>query len=192
MRSLTPALPASLAISLLLACGGGGGGGGGTTTPPSKTIADTLSYTDPAGTGFRLVRNTSLSTAGRLVLDLVGPSGATGHGVAVILSADQSRVTWSTPPSGSSVAHNVAFNPGTGTQALVGKTGGDQLQGGAFQKPGTPAVNLAQPLLRFSLDLKAGVPVNTNVSLGFINGNQLPAGGAPAFISVAVGTLIAQ
>lgn len=179
-----------LFLTLTAACSGGGGGGG-STPPPSKTIADTLTYTDPSGTGFRLVRNTSLSTTSKLVLDLTGPSG-TGQGVAFIISADQSKVTWSNPPSSGSLAANVAFNLGSGTQAFVGKVTGDQLQGAAFQKPGTTAVSLAQPLLRISLDLKSSIPVNTSVPMSFVGGNQLPASGGPSIINVAVGTLIAQ
>ena len=192
MRFINPFTIASLfSLTLTLACSGGGGGDPKTTPPPPKTIADTLTYTDPSGTGFRLVRNASLSTASKLVLDLTGPAG-TGQGVAFIVSADQTKVTWSNPPSSSSLAVNVAFTLGSGTQALVGKVTGDQLPGAAFQKPGTAAVNLAQPLMRISLDLKSNIPVNTSVPMSFIGGNQLPTSGGPSTITVAVGTLLAQ
>ncbi|MBL0312831.1 MAG: hypothetical protein IPP78_08970 [Holophagaceae bacterium] len=172
------------------------GSGGSTTssttiTVIAKTIADTLTYTDPGGTGFRLVRNAGLSTASKLVLDLTGPTG-TGQGVAFIVSADQTKVTWSNPPSSGSLAGNVAYTLGSGTQAIVGKVTGDQLHGAAFQKPGAAAVNLAQPLMRISLDLKSNIPVNTSVPMAFIGGNQLPASGGPSAIAVAVGTLLAQ
>lgn len=191
MRFPNPITAASILImTLTLACSGGGGGGG-TTPPPSKTIADTLTYTDPGGTSFRLVRNAGLSTSSKLVLDLAGPAG-TGQGVAFIVSADQSKVTWSNPPSSGTLAANVAFTLGSGTQAFVGKVTGDQLQGAAFQKPGTAAVSLAQPLMRISLDLKSNIPVNSSVSMSFIGGNQLPASGGPSAITVAVGTLVAQ
>lgn len=193
MRTHNALTSASFAfLALTLACGGGGGGGGGTTTPPPKTIANTLTYTDPGGTGFRLVRNSSLSSSTKLVLDLTGPASTTGHGVAFIVSADQTKVTWSNPPSAAGLAANVAFNLGAGTQALVGKTTGDQLQSAAFQKTGTPAVNLAQPLMRISLDLKSNVPVNSSVPMAFVSGNQLQSAGGPANITVAVGTLVAQ
>jgi hypothetical protein len=172
-------------------------GSGGTTTASTtvtvipKTIADTLTYTDPVGSGFRLMRNAALSTASKLVLDLVGPSG-TGQGIAIIINADQSKVTWSNPPSSGALVQNLAFNLGSGTQALVGKATGNQLQSAAFQKPGAAAVNLGQPLLRMSLDLNPAVPVNTSISMSFSGGNQLPASGGPASITVAVGTLLAQ
>jgi hypothetical protein len=180
MRTTPAFLAASTVfLSLTLACGGGGGGGG----TPAKTIADTLTYTDPVSTDFRLVKNSS-STASNLVLDLVGPTG-TGKGVAFIFNADQTKVTWGS-------ISNVAFNLGSGTQALVAKTSGNVLQAGAFQKPPTAAVSLAQPLMRFNLALKSGIPVNTSVSISVSGGNQLPGTGGPANISVAVGTLVAN
>ena len=192
MRFPIPLTAASiLLMSLTLACSGGGGGDTKTTPPPPKTIADTLTYTDPSGTGFRLVRNAGLSTASKLVLDLTGPTG-TGQGIAFIVNADQTKVTWSNPPSSVSLAANVAFNLGSGTQAFVGKATGDQLQGAAVQKPGATAVNLAQPLMRISLDLKSNIPVNTSVPISFTAGNHLPASGGPSPITVAVGTLLAQ
>ncbi len=196
MRFNNPFTAASfLFLTLTLACSGGGGDDKQPPPPPPKTIADTLAYTDPSGTSFRLVRHAS-STASKLVLDLVGPAG-TGQGVAFIVSADQTKVTWSNPPSSGTLAANLAFTLGSGTQAFVGKVGGnqltlDQLQGAAFQKPGATAVNLAQPLMRISLDLKSNIPVNTNVPMSFTAGNHLPASGGPSTITVAVGTLLAQ
>jgi hypothetical protein len=112
--------------------------------------------------------------------------------MALIVSADQAKVTWTNPPSAGTLVQNVAFNLGPGTQAFVGKISGDQLQGAAFQKPGTPVVNLAQPLLRISLDLKANIPVSTPIPISFIAGNQLPGSGGPSAITVAVGSLVAQ
>jgi hypothetical protein len=112
--------------------------------------------------------------------------------VAFLINADQSKVTWAIPPSSSTLASNLAFNVGSGTQAFVSKVTGDQLQGAAFQKTGTAAVNLGQPLMRVTLDLKSNVPVNSSVPISFVNGNQLQAAGGPAAISVAVGSLIAQ
>lgn len=182
-----------LFLSIAAACGGGGGGGGSAPPPPPpKTIADTLTYTDPSGSGFRLVRNAGLSTSSKLVLEVAGPAGATGQGMAFILSSDQSKVTWTNPPSSGTLVQNVAFNLGSGTQAYTSKSAGDQLQGAAFQKPGSAAINLAQPLLRISLDLKANIPVNTPVFVTFNAGNQLPGSGGPGAITIAVGTLLAQ
>lgn len=168
----------TLLLALTMACKGSDD-----APPAGKTIADTLTYTDPVSTDFRLIRSTT-STAGNLVLDLVGPTG-TGKGVAFIFNSDQTKVTWGS-------TSNLAFNLGSGTQALVSKTTGDQLQFGAFQKPPTAAVSLAQPLVRINLALKQNIPVNTNVTLSVTGGNQLPGTGGPANITVAVGTLKAN
>jgi hypothetical protein len=66
---------ASLLLGTLLAAGCSGSS---TTAAPSA--ATRLAYADPTGSGWRLVRNSS-STATRLVLDLVGPSGQRSRGV---------------------------------------------------------------------------------------------------------------
>jgi hypothetical protein len=158
----------------------------------AKTTADTLVYTDPAGTGPRLVRNPDLSTPARVVLDLVGAAGTSGMGVAFIVSADQAKATWVNPPSSSSKVLNVAFQLGSGTQAFVSKVDADQLQGAASQKPGTAAVHLSQPLLRISLELKPELPANTSIPLVFVGGNWLQPTGGPLPLPVSVGTLVAR
>ncbi len=188
----TGQLQTTTTFNLTVTGSGGTASSSTTVTVIPKTIADTLSYTDPGGSGFRLVRNAGLSTTSKLVLEFAGPVGSTGQGVALIVSADQSKVTWTTPSASGTVVQNVAFNLGPGTQAFVSGISGDQLQGAAFQKPGTSAVNLAQPLLRISLELKANIPVNTPIPISFIAGNQLPSSGPPSVITAAVGTLVAQ
>jgi len=70
-----------LLISLALACGGGSH----TTAPldPASASADRnrgLTYTDPKGLGWRLVKDDS-SSATRVVLNLVGPAGLKTRGV---------------------------------------------------------------------------------------------------------------
>ena len=186
------ALPGILALAALLACGGGGGGVAGPIPSPSPVYATTLSYTDPGGTGFRLVKNASLSTAGKLVLDLTGPADQGGQGVAFILTTDITKVAWTPPPSAQGLVENLAFNLGAATPVLIGKDNGQgTLQGAVFQKSGTQG--FGQPLVRVCLQLKAGsVAVNAPVTLGFVSGNTLATGGTVTGITVAVGTCVAQ
>lgn len=182
-----------LSLSLLAACHSGGD-----NPPPAKTIADTLVYTDPTSTSYRLVKNASLSSATHLVLDLVGPSGTNGRGVAFTLSADTTKLTWAkvTASDAALVQNGTAFNLGSGTQILSGKASGDTLQAGLFQKgAAVAAVSLAAPLARVALDLKSGVvPVNTTVTFSAVanKANVLPDTGAPQTITVATGTILAQ
>ncbi len=190
MRRL--AVPGFLALAALLACGGGGGGAANSAPSLSPVFATTLSYADPGGSGFRLVRNPGLSTAGKLVLDLTGPTDQSGQGVAFILSADPTKVAWVAPPSAQSLVENLAFNLGATTPALVGKDNGQgTLQGAVFQKSG--AKSFGQPLVRICLQLKAGsVAVNAPVSLTFVSGDTLVTGGKVAGFTAAVGTCVAQ
>lgn len=81
MRNLL--LPiSSLLLGLAMACGGGSGGSNAVPAAPAKS----LSYTDPAGSGWRLVKDAS-STPTRLVLNLVGPSGLMTRGAGFNLVA---------------------------------------------------------------------------------------------------------
>jgi hypothetical protein len=75
MRKLL--LPLSgLVLGLAMACGGGSGGSGNAAP---ATPARSLAYTDPSGTGWRLVKDAT-STPTRIVLNLVGPAGLMTRG----------------------------------------------------------------------------------------------------------------
>lgn len=191
---------AGLSLGLLAACGGGGGGGGSTPPPPPpKTIADTLTYTNPSSGDYRLVKSTTVaSTATHLVLDLVGPASGNGRGVAFTLGADGAKVTWTkVAATDADLVQNGVFDLGTSPQIYKVKVGTDNtLQAGLFQKgSAVSAKSLNATLARVALDLKAGVvPVNSTVSFSAIAGkaNVLPESGAPQTITVSVGTLLAQ
>lgn len=78
MRKLSVPLLALL-LGLFVACGGGSSSSSPVAT--SAVAAQGLTYTDPTGTGWRLVKDPA-STPGRLLLNLVGPSGLMTRGVA--------------------------------------------------------------------------------------------------------------
>ncbi|HTL98550.1 MAG TPA: hypothetical protein VL181_07080 [Holophagaceae bacterium] len=78
----SPLLLSLVLLGSALACGGGAGGSQASATAP----ATRLSYSDPSGTGWRLVKDGS-STPARLVLDLVGPAGLKTRGAGFNLVA---------------------------------------------------------------------------------------------------------
>lgn len=189
----TRAFVACSALLLTLACGGGGGGGGASAPAPTPaTPATTLTYTDPPGGGYRLVGNAALSTPTKLVLDLVGPTGQGGQGVAFILQADSMKVSWTQPSDTSGLVQNLAFDLGSGPVALVGSVKGyGALHGAVFQKSGS--ISLGRPLLRVGLTLNSGAAsAGTPIALTFTAGNGLSDGGSIAPISIATGGLVAR
>jgi hypothetical protein len=174
---LTTSTLAAIGLSSLLSCGGGGGGSS-TPPQPNKTIADTLVYTDPSTGNYKLVRDSS-STSSKLVMNVTGPSGVTGHGLALILNISGTTASWATV-SGSAYVQNGPFNLGSGPQIQVGKMGANgQLQIALFQKQNSAsAVSLNQNLAKISLALGNNVPVNTPITVSLSKGNVLLADGS--------------
>ncbi|HXC17686.1 MAG TPA: hypothetical protein VNV60_09620, partial [Holophagaceae bacterium] len=150
MRALISSLAGASALLLLTACNGGGGG---SSTPPTS-YATSLSYTNPTSGTYQLVKD-SASSGGTLVLDLVGPVGATISGVSFSASADTSKVTWTTPIS----TTGTAFNLGSAPQAVTTKLSGTEIQGAVSQKGTASPVTLTgtSVLAKVTMTLKGNV-----------------------------------
>lgn len=194
MTKLRPG-SAALALMALLACGGGGGGGGTSSTPATAT---SLGYTDPVSGTYLLKKNTALSTATHLVLDLVGPASATGTGITATFTADVTRVAWANvaagDPANTFVQNGTAFSLGAAPQILKGKVSSGTLQVTAAQKGTASPVPLNAPLLRVALDLRASQPPGA-VALSADSSKCQVIDGSGAIvapIAVAVGSLAAQ
>jgi hypothetical protein len=149
-------------------------GCGGATTPRVQ-----FSYAEPESSGFRFVRNGSLSNPGLLVLDLVGPELEAGRGVAFTLTVDAAVATWvQIGPGATHYLENLAFDLGPGEAALRSQVSAGTLQGMVFQKgPGNPKL-LAAPLCRVALALAGPRLPRTQVALAVQRFQFLPAQGS--------------
>lgn len=161
------ALSSALAFTALCltACGGGSG-----EAPPVSVTrsATALSYTDPTGTGWRLVKQPE-STSTRLVLGLVGPSGLKSRGVGFNLSLGRGAHFATFADGGYAQdtgvfqlkGSNPNFEPYAGTDAdpvlFASRLKDDRLlTTGIFQKDRTySAKSLAAPVVRVVIELDA-------------------------------------
>ncbi|RKH84082.1 hypothetical protein D7Y21_25380 [Corallococcus sp. AB045] len=152
-------------------------------------VAGTVKYVDPTGTGWRLVRNASLSSGNTLVLDLVGPTGQSGRGADLTLGLDADTASWSTV-DGSEYVANAGYDLGTAPQLLKSAVKGGMLSVGVYQK-GAPAHAYNGALLSVALTVKATaeMPAGTVVPLTVLKAHALPASGSLQTINVAVGTI---
>lgn len=204
----------SLPLVAFLACGGGSSN----STPAAAPKATTLAYTDPTGTGWRLVKDAS-STPTHLVLNLVGSTALKSRGVGFNLKAD-GNVKWGKFPDGTYVQ-----DPGVlelGEQGLTPGDPGDPVfrnagilktgvfTVGVFQKDRrlTPKAS-DQPLFRVAIDFDATttgkLDAGTTIPLTVTKAKIIPedvgttdltwetvAKSRMADITLAVGTLKAQ
>jgi hypothetical protein len=169
MNMSTRILFSCVLLSLLSACGGGSGSSG---APAPAAVPTSLSYTDPTGDRWRLVRDAS-STDTRLVLNLVGPSNLKSRGVGFNLKRG-SGLAFATFSDGA-WAHdtgvfqlkgsNSNFESYAGTAAdpvlfvSAPLASGDVLSTGIFQKDRTfAAKSLTQPLVQVAITLAPGGP----------------------------------
>lgn len=214
MMNICKTLISLALVGLLAACGGGGEDDSATTTTPSDATTDAdaqgaaggppatkLNYTDPAGTGWRLVRDSS-STDTRLVLNLIGPSGLTSRGVGFNLKKG-TGVTFGKFGDGGYANNtgvfelkgsNSNYEPYAGTDAdpvlfvSAPLKSGEVLSTGIFQKDRTRSPkDLTQPLLQVALELPtpqtggspgslaAGLRRGQTVALSVIKARMVPA-----------------
>ncbi|NNB88279.1 hypothetical protein [Corallococcus exiguus] len=152
-------------------------------------VAGTVKYEDPTGTGWRLVRNATLSSGNTLVLDLVGPTGLSGRGADLTLGLDAATAAWSTV-DGTEYVANAGYDLGAAPQLLKSGVKGSTLSVGVYQK-GAPAHAYNGALLSVALTVKATAetPAGTAVPLTVLKAHALPASGSLQAINVAVGTI---
>ena len=178
----------TLVAGLTLACGGGSG-----SRTPAQVPAQRLVYTDPTGSGWRLVQDAA-STRTRLLLDLVGPSGTLSRGAGFNLQAS-SGVHFGTFASSGDPIHD------TGVDALLSKyppydlepkllaggvKPGNILTVGIFQKDRRmSAKDSGTALCQIALELDPAVSVasGSNLTLSVLKARIIPGdiGGSSAF-----------
>jgi hypothetical protein len=186
MRNLAKlCIPASMA--LLLACGGSNNNSSSEPAPDPGP-----NYTNPVGTGWRLMKNMDLSTGKHLVLDLVGPADGTGLGVALNLDLgpDAAKAVWA-PVSATDTAlvKNVAYDLGTGSQAFKATVSGSVLKLGVFSKGlSAPPARYTAPLLRVALDLKDGLKAGDTVTIATTRADELSINGVRP-VALAIGSI---
>lgn len=161
--------------------------------PPAPTTSSGFAYTDPQGTGWRLVKNAS-STSTHLVLDLVGPADQKGRGVGFNLRSDGS-VKFARFPNGSYVNDLGVFALGnkTGPVSIYGgkaakdvfisvggvKEDGKLLTVGVYQKDRRqPAQRLGVPLYQVAIDFDAErttrLAPGTRIPITFMHARSIP------------------
>jgi len=177
----------------LLACGGGGGGGSASTGGPTLALV----YADPPAGGYRFVRNAQLSSANHLVLDLVGPAGELGRGVAFALSVAPGPVAWArVAASDPQYLQNLLFDLGPGTPLLKSAIQAQTtLLGDAFQKGVGNAKAMAGPICRVALDAQGALTASSGIPLSVVRFRLLPPTGnvlTDATANCALGALTVQ
>jgi hypothetical protein len=166
------AIPAGLL--LVLGCGGGGN-----PPPPVPTV---LAYTDPAGDGWRLVRNPE-STDQHLVLDLVPPAAVPGgRGVVLELDLSGTGAAWAPVAAGNPalVRNGSVYDLGTGVQALAARVRGTALRLVVAEKGRShPVPYTGAPVLSVALEaVPAVVPVDgSTLAIGVARAYHLPLAG---------------
>ncbi len=182
IHSLSLLSPA-LALLLGLACGGGSHSAP-PPAAPAPAPAQSLVYTNPTGTGWRLVKDPS-STATQLVLNLVGPAGLMTRGVGFNLQgpAGVKFVTFSNGlPINDAGIYQLQALGSTDPSEPLAITGGVQkgnlLSVGIFQKDRDQAAQDSGTTLcqiALQLDAAAKPSAGTTLALTIPKAKVIPA-----------------
>lgn len=211
MMNRTPTLAlAGLLLSFGLACGGGSSA----PAPQAAAPAASLSYTDPAGSSWRLLKDAS-STPTRLVLNLVGPAGTLTRGVGFNLKAPEG-LKFDAFPGGMLIQDagvyqllSNALDPNEPVALVGGVKTGNLLSAGIYQKgrdQGAKDSGAALCRIALALDSAHRPLAGTTFTLSVIKARIIPEDiGSPTDepftldrklrmtdISVAVGTVTAR
>lgn len=159
-----------LLLTGFIACGGG--------SDPAAPLAKGLAYTNPTGTGWRLVKDSS-STSTHLVLNLLGPATSKSRGVGFNLEGE-GAVKFSKFSNGLYVQDGGTYElfnldaavPGSPDDSalLNGGVKGTLLSVGIFQKDRRlTAKDHGGPLLRIAMDFDPATTglLNTGTPLSF-------------------------
>jgi hypothetical protein len=181
----------ALPLSLLVACGGG-------SHPSPPAPATRIVYAPPTSGAYQLLLNADKSTDTHLVLDLLGPAGTAGRGVAFHLAAEPGQLKWSKVVSGDTeFAQSAAFGLSAGSVLKAKATSGD-LQVGAFLTMDfVPSVTFDRTVIlaTVALDLVPVAPTGpATLKAGTGSAVMLPAtvGADPVPITITVGTVTLQ
>lgn len=168
-----------LLLPLALACSGGSSSS--STGAPAKP-AKSLAYTDPAGTGWRLIKDAS-STSTRIVLDLVGPSGLKTRGVGFNLQGP-AKVKFGAFANGLPINDlgvyqllSAAADPNEPIALVGGVKPGNLLSVGIYQKDrAQPAQDSGAPLCQVAIELDpaAGLNSGDSLSLTVVKAKAIP------------------
>ena len=190
MKKLTT-LSTLFVLGTLVACGGGD------SKPAPAPQATSLAYTNPTSGSYQLLKNTTLSSGTKLVLDLVGPSTGTGSGLSVTLTAG-AQVSWvnvnAGDPAGTYVTSGTVFTLGTSPQILKAQVTGNTLIATVAEKGHAAPKALNAPLLRVSVNLKTGIGTTPGTAVTLTPGEckLLDGAGNLQTVSLTAGTLTAQ
>jgi hypothetical protein len=184
MRNIIFASTVGLWALCFIACGGS------KKDPVSATV---LSYTDPTGGGYRVVKGAA--TGRTIVFELRGPASTLGRGITFTVETDPIKASFvKVDQSETEIAQNgYAFQLGSEPRLFKSVAEDGTLRVSLAQKGQGNAQNLDNVLARFALQLNSGVTQGEQITLRVTEAKILPETGASQYITtVTCGVLMAQ